>query len=76
MCPDGNEGECSNGGTANASSGRARPISCFPATVISSEPPPAATIRMTGVQDLRRTARTTIVVTAITGIPMTPPMSV
>ena len=58
VCPLGNDGECSNGGTASASDGRVRPIRRLPTIVIRSEPIPAARIRMTGVQDRRRSAST------------------
>ena len=76
VCPEGKDGEYSYGGTASASGGRVRPINCLPAIVISSAPTPAAVMRMTGVHDRRRIARTTMIVVARIGIPITPPMSV
>ncbi len=76
VCPDGNDGEVSNGGTASANGGRARPLRSLPSTVMSTEPAAAMPISSTGSHERRFTASTVTTTTAITGIPMVPPRSV
>ena len=50
MCPLGNDGEVSYGGTASDCGGRTRPIRSLPAIVISSEPAAPMASSSAGVQ--------------------------
>ena len=76
VCPDGNDGEVSNGGTARASGGRARALRSLPSTVMSTDPAAATPISTTGSHERRFTASTVTTTSAMTGIPTVPPRSV
>ena len=53
VCPDGNDGELSAGGTAREIGGLARPVRSLPTTVNSTDPAAAMPMSSTGSQDRR-----------------------
>lgn len=73
VCPLGNDGELSNGGTASEVGGRTRPTSALPTEVMVSEPATAMLISTSGVVDRHTKVMVTVMQTVMIVIPIDPP---
>ena len=73
VCPLGNDGEVSSGGTACSAGGLARAVRSLPRVVIVSDPAVAPTMTTMGVQVRHHRARARTVSVARMVIPTLPP---
>ena len=76
VCPLGNDGLVSYGGTASPCGGRARPARSLPASVIATDPAAATAMRTTGVQLRHHHARPATTRVTRIGRIVVPPMLV
>ena len=76
VCPLGNDGLVSYGGTASACGGRARPARSLPALVIAMDPAAATAMSTIGVQLRHHQARPATTRVTRIGRTVVPPMSV